>query len=632
MAIDTEKQILEPIDEYKREYKQKVNDGAISTFDDLVEKSGVNLEEHRQHVKDYEKAKADLEKVKKKQSNHKALNNFLIVMMVISGVAFVISLFILIFGEAVVAPSVVLSVSAAVFIACLLVKLLVVNQRLKRHNKRIEELTKKANELLKICQSEVRKVTSLFDWNMPAKIIRENVPLIQIDDHFDMKKYDYMKHKYNLGDNNDKNCSTLFVLSGSIVGNPFLFMRNIYTYMGTKVYTGERLVTYPVRVPDGRGHYHTVMQTAPVVATIEKPAPQYAYETFLLYANDAAPDLTFYREPTIQGKNEKQIESYVKSETKALNKTATKAVKKGTNFTPLANNEFETIFHAWNRNNEVQFRLLYTPLAQENTLKLIKNTQEVSYGDDFKFRKAKYANYIISDHSTALDIYMRPDRWGEYYSIDTLKKDFVDYVNTYFKSLYFDLAPLLSIPIYQQQKPSEYIYKKSYSQNFTSLEDEVLANSFPMSTFKAEGTKSNVILKTKTTSKGKNRDTVDVTAYSYRIEPHIESVPTPGPNGRIYPVPVRWDEYIPISKTTSINVTDTNGTLKDYKDKSESFSDATQGSLSRPHMYRHGFLAILRALDSDNEADLDYAIDRFFGYNRKEKNSSESMSDSDSKK
>ncbi|MCD8194816.1 MAG: hypothetical protein LUD22_00700 [Coprobacillus sp.] len=632
MAQDVETQILEPIDEYRHTYKQKVNDGAESTFDDLVQKSGVNLDEHRLHVKNYEGAKKQLEAYKKKQNNNKGLNTFLIVLAVIGGVAAVIGLFVLLFGESVVGGSVTMTIGIVVLVASLCVKYLYLNKRSRAHNKKLEELQKKVAELYKICTDEVRRVTSLFDWNMPAKIIRENVPLIQIDDHFDMQKYDYMMHKYKLGDNKDKNCSTLFVLSGSIVGNPFLFMRNIYTYMGTRVYTGTRMVTYPVRVPDGRGRWHTVMQTAPLVATLEKPCPQYGYETFLLYANDAAPDLTFTRSPTIQGKNEKQIDSYVKSETKALHKTANKAVKKGTNFTPMTNYDFETIFHAWNRNNEVQFRLLYTPLAQENTLKLIKNTQGVSYGDDFQFRKAKYANYIMSDHSKNLDIYMRPDRWGEYYSLDMLRKDFVDYVNTYFKSLYFDLAPILSIPIYQQNKPSEYIYQKSYTQNYTTLEDEVLANSFPLSTFKAEGTKTNVILKTKATKKGKNRDVVQVTANSYRVEHHVEAVPMPAPNGVVYPVPVNWDEYFPISKTTEINVTDTRGSLQDYKSKAESFSNSTSGSLKSPHMYRHGMLAILRALDSDNEQDLDNAIDTFFGYNRKEKNSSESTSDSDIKK
>ncbi len=632
MAQDIEKQILEPIDEYRHTYKQKVNDGAETTFDDLVSKSGVNLDEHRLHVKNYEESKKQLEAYKKNQSNHKALNTLLIVLAVIGGVAAVIGLFIVLMGDYITAGSVTIAIGLVVLVASLLVKYLYLNKRSRAHNKKLEELQKKVAELYKVCVDEVRRVTSLFDWNMPAKIIRENVPLIQIDDHFDMKKYDYMMHKYKLGDNKDKNCSTLFVLSGSIVGNPFLFMRNIYTYMGTRTYTGTRVVTYPVRVPDGRGHWHTVMQTAPLVATLTKPCPQYGYETFLLYANDAAPDLTFTRQPTIQGKNEKQIENYVKSETKALHKTANKAVKKGTNFTPMTNYDFETIFHAWNRNNEVQFRLLYTPLAQENTLKLIKNTQGVSYGDDFEFRKAKYANYIISSHSKNLDIYMRPDRWGEYYSIDMLRKDFIDYVNTYFKSLYFDLAPILSIPIYQQNKPSEYIYQKSYSQNFTTLEDEVLANSFPLSTFKAEGTKSNVILKTKGTKKGKNRDVVEVTANSYRVEHHVEAVPMPAPNGVVYPVPVNWDEYFPISKTTEINVTDTRGSIQDYKSKSESFSNSTSGSLGRPHMYRHGMLGILRALDSDNEDELDNAIDTFFGYNNKEKNSSESISDSDSKK
>lgn len=44
--------------------------------------------------------------------------------------------------------------------------------------------------------------------------------------------------------------------------------------------------------------------------------------------------------------------------------------------TLLANDEFEVLFRALNRNNEVQFRLLFTPLAQQNMIDLLLDKTE----------------------------------------------------------------------------------------------------------------------------------------------------------------------------------------------------------------------------------------------------------------
>ena len=57
---------------------------------------------------------------------------------------------------------------------------------------------------------------------------------------------------------------------------------------------------------------------------------------------------------------------------KKLEKKSRKSVNQGTNYTVFGNSEFEVLFGATNRNHEVQFRLLFTPLAQTELLKLMK--------------------------------------------------------------------------------------------------------------------------------------------------------------------------------------------------------------------------------------------------------------------
>ena len=54
-----------------------------------------------------------------------------------------------------------------------------------------------------------------------------------------------------------------------------------------------------------------------------------------------------------------------------------------TNFTEMGNAKFDALFGAVDRNNEVEFRVLFTPLAQKNMLDLL--TDKNHYGDDFYF-------------------------------------------------------------------------------------------------------------------------------------------------------------------------------------------------------------------------------------------------------
>ncbi len=624
-----EEAILEPLDLYNRTYKQKVHEAGVQYFDDCVEKSGVDLAIHRENVKKYNAARARYQLHSKKSSNLRGWRIFLIILAVLGGVA-ALTGFILI-GSNGAAAAVLISVGLVVLLASILVICLALNSRIKQSDFAAAKHKKEVDELREKCMNDVHRVTSFFEWNIPTKIIRENVPLIQIDDSFDMKKYDYLTHKYNIGDNNDKNTSTVFLLSGTIAGNPFLFMRNFYTYMGKEVYTGTLPVTIPVRVYDGK-QWVTTMKTEVLTATLTEPAPFYNYETFLVYANDSAPNLTFHRTPTISKyDNDKDIDKYVKSETKKLGHAADKAIKNGSKFTPMSNTEFDTIFHAWNRNNEVEFRLLYTPLAQENTLKLLKKTTPNNpYGDDWEFSKRKCLNYITSAHSQSLDVYMRPDRFKGYYDLDKLKPDFVDYIDNYFKCLYFDLAPIISIPLYQQMSPREFIYQDSYDSNYTMLEDECAVNAFPQSTFVHPQSATDAILKTRIQKKHENYDEVKVTAYSYRGEDKITPVTVIASNGRPYSVPVHWVQYHPIKKDSVVNVANNNAPKTDYKSCFDRFNESQSGKLKEDEnfIFHHRFIVMLHdAMKSDDPEALDKFIDDIFGY-KNDPNSSDSKSQS----
>ena len=106
------------------------------------------------------------------------------------------------------------------------------------------------------------------------------------------------------------------------------------------------------------------------------PYPEYFYDTRLIYGNEAAPNLCFSRKPnsSVARMNEKQLEKYIKKGDKKIKKMESKALTDDdptTNFQSMGNNKFDVLFNALDRNNEVEFRLLFTPLAQKNIVNLI---------------------------------------------------------------------------------------------------------------------------------------------------------------------------------------------------------------------------------------------------------------------
>lgn len=134
-------------------------------------------------------------------------------------------------------------------------------------------------------------------------------------------------------------------------------------------------------------HYETLK------ASVEKPKPCFDFYTQLTYGNEAAPNLSFSRECSHADKmSEKKQKQFVKSGIKMPRRTEQRARKKGEEFTRMGNDEFEALFRAYDWNNELQFRLLFTPLAQENILALMLTPEP--YGDDFYFTKKEMLNFI----------------------------------------------------------------------------------------------------------------------------------------------------------------------------------------------------------------------------------------------
>ena len=228
---------------------------------------------------------------------------------------------------------------------------------------------------------------------------------------------------------------------------------------------------------------------------------------------------------------------------KKLQKMSDKAVKNNDDFTSMSNTEFEVLFDALDRTNEVQFRSLFTPLAQTNMVSLIRS--KVGYGDDFNFIKEKRTNTIVSQHSQGRVINLFP---GEYisYSYDIIEQSFVNKNTDFFKAVYFDFAPLLAIPAYQERPVHSLKPIPDYARISAQKEGEALANMVSNEYIVHPATKTPAILKSDFVRNQNNAEEICVTAYSYDIEPRVDIVPMLGGDGRLHNVYVDWDAYLPL--------------------------------------------------------------------------------------
>ena len=141
------------------------------------------------------------------------------------------------------------------------------------------------------------------------------------------------------------------------------------------------------------------------------------------------------------------------------------------------------------------------------------------------------------------------------FSYDRTREKFINYNCEYFEHMFASFMPLLSIPLYQQMKSSEYIYKKRYNYNCNTYLMEMLANLLDINLLKpANAVNVRTMLKTCIREEKNESDIVEITAHSYKTKTHTDYIPRMAGNGRIYSVPVQWEEYIPIQKTTQMEI------------------------------------------------------------------------------
>ena len=551
--------LLEPRKKYVEELRQKHHDNASNYFDDLVQKSGVNAEENRETNRQIKKYEAERDRYQyriAKRSAKKPMYTWGMISMLVGLMAATIFITLKIVDdreEMFVAKHFVLLLVISIILSVGGIAMMIVDTILRKRLKKaldpkIQAADKKATELKEIAYQQMAPLNNLFDFNILNDLSEKTAPMIQLDDHPDSEKIEQLINKYGWFQSNDVHHSAFYLKTGHILGNPFLLYSGRTQGMVDHTYTGSLTITWTKKVTIGKTTTYIPM-TQVLTASVTKPKPSYGHEMYLVYGNEAAPNLTFSRHPMIFKYDEKSLKKLFKDREKEVDAYA----KKHPNFTPLGNDEFEDFFDGTNRDNEMEYRLLFTPLAQKSILDIIKNRDPV--GDNFSFFKKKMLNRITNS-STNVELEGDP-RLFQGYDIDAMKTNFIRINEEFFRYIYFLLAPILAIPIYQQHKPKEYIYRddrKSYYSNFIL---EMLANRFYPKFFAHEANKTDLILKPEEVRINGNSIQSRIHSYGYTTVAHTEYFSKLGGDGHWHNVPVTWYEYIPVEKSSPFVVHET---------------------------------------------------------------------------
>ncbi len=445
---------------------------------------------------------------------------------------------------------------------------------------------------------QMAPLNALFDWDVVSKLIEKTVPRIAMDRRFVAGRLDDLHNEYGWDDsfNNDK--SVLFAQSGEINGNPFVIAETLNRTDGEATYKGELRIEWreKVRNSNGRGwHWETKRET--LHASVTKFKPEYGVGKYLIYGCTAAPNLTFSRTPSLLSSmgNGMFAQMCKNMSKKSLER---KSRNMDGSFTMVANDDFEVLFHADDRNNEREFRLLFTPLAQEQMVRLLKD-KEVAWGDDFTFEKRNKYNIITAEHLDETDINTDPNRYINF-DLEVVRENFVSFTTAFFKSFYFAMAPLLTIPLYQQTRSHDDIWRTSFKKRSCFWEYESMANYQGEDVFRHPASVTRNLLSTKVTEECGERCTVEVTAHGYEGVKRIDLVPVRGGDGAMHDVPVEWIEYVPVQRTTPMVVMERDGlSLQEFRQAAAdgAFSaEAAQGIWSGRHdrYFRRAMMAFVR--------------------------------------
>ncbi len=535
------KEIFDPLTEYSNVFRERFKNIAETTFTELANEAQVDAATNQAICKKIYANEKKASSIKSKRTGYTVI---CVILWIAELFCVVIAVAHIKYWEQHETTNKILVFGAN--IAIILIQFTLIHPAIKRLKETHATLTSIIQTLKDEAWKQMAPLNRLYDWDILTRMISKTVPKLEFDPYFTTQRLADLKVTYGWNDSFNKERSVIYSHSGVINGNPFIICRTKKMEMGIKDYHGYKTIHWTTTERGADGKYHTVTHSQTLTATVTKPYPYYNEKTRLIYGNTAAPDLTFLREKS--GLADEIGSIAYKLKRRSLRKKARDL--KEANFAMMSNEEFEVVFN-----------MLFTPLAQQSMIKLLQDETE-GYGDNFNFEKRRMINTITSDHMQEINLDLNP---ALYHNFDLKKaqSSFVSINAEYFRAIYFNLAPLLCIPMYQQIRPHNDIYGIDMKPQSTFWEHEAQANLWGEAKFKHPECVTDCILKTEVDKQHGNESLITVYAHGYRTESRITYVSVFGGDGRMHNVAVPWDEYISVTGKGSLHIKEDNTTHKE---------------------------------------------------------------------
>ncbi len=456
-----------------------------------------------------------------------------------------------------------------------------INKEISQLNDNLKELEQQVKKKSDEAWMQMAPLNALHTWDAAPKLFQRTCPQVQFDRYLTAQRLNDLQDTYGLAPEFNNGRSLFATLSGTNNQNPFIFARYKHHWMGTRTYTGSIVIYWTEQQRNSEGNWVTVQRSQTLTASSVHDFPEYRMQTSLLYGHEAAPDLSFSRTPSkLSGREDGTMTNWRKEHAiKKVEKQARKDVKRGDGqLTLMANREFEALFNATDRDHEVQFRLLFTALAQQDMVKFL-NDRSVGYGDDFFFAKYGKLNVVEPSHLSQLRFDGDP-RLFQSLELAQARKFFNDFHQEYFKALYFAFAPIWTIPLYRDKRSLPDASLSNGNQVSSFWEHEVMTNYIGEATFQHPESVTQNILRTNAAVNPDGSLNVTVYAYGYSGIPRVDIYPVLGEDGNFHNVPVHWTEYIPVERQSTVLIS----SVQDHSlesDSNEAFSQWTQALQSR---------------------------------------------------
>lgn len=561
---NTENMIHEPLKEYIHIFKERFRKNTAETFENLFRQSAVDAVANKKTVQRIKKLEKLLAKVAGMLKYLRSLDIFCIFLLAAGAlvtVFYIIKKLCILFGtEKNFFTDLPLNIywasgSFCVAGAACLLKYCFLNDKIAHFEEKEKEKEKEFAEKMAEAYGQMAPLNRLFEWNTVTDLVHKSCPVLSFDKFFSCARMMELEKKFHFESSLGNDTSILFCHSGSINDNPFVLAETKKQFMGTKIYAGSLLITWQERVSytdsNGRTGSRMETRTQTLVATVEKPCPEYYTDQKLVFGSGAAPCLTFSRSPEGLAKAGNGLWGKIRMRS-AIGKLLKMSNDMSTPFTIMSNREFDAVFAALDRSDEKEFRLLFTPLAQQEMLKLMRDGK-YGFGEEFTFRKKKMLNFLSFSWLKDFDLSASP-RLFMNYDLEASRKFFNTYSNEFFRRIYFAFAPLFAIPLYQQHVAPEDYFEEDTLYYASKWELESLANDYDPSAFQHPSCITDCILKAEPCYNADGTTTVEVTAHGFGGINRIEYVPVWGNDGRFHDVPVPYVEHYPLLQTTKILV------------------------------------------------------------------------------